>query len=415
MRVPRRLLIPISLRSFSRSPGSVFKTGTLAVAGAGHRYSFIPVDAVIYADLAKTWINQHVYGFGDVVSNPSLIRLPGYPVFVATLFAFFGQDHFTPIYVTQLIADIGTCFVSAWLAMELFADNAEFAKRAGQVTFAIAALCPFTAQYVALALTETLAIFCAATACLFFVRAVRAIDQPGSVREVVLCGLATAYGILLRPDGGILLVAFVAYLLWHAVRRKRAQLFRMATLLVCVALLPLIPWTVRNWRTFHVFQPLVPRYATAPGEYVPYGFNRWTKTWMADYVSVEEVFWKVSSEGGGEAVDVDQLPARAFDSAEERNEVSSLFDDLTDSQVLTPEMDAQFGEIARRRVRAHPLRYYVMLPAMRIANMWFRPRTETIPIDTRWWEFGDTTESVFAMSYAALDITLVLLGWPASW
>src|SRR5437763_2005033 len=111
--------------------------------------------------------------------------------------------------------------------MELFAEEPELAKRVGRLTFVISMLCPFTAQYVALALTETLAIFCGATACLFFVRAVRAIGKPGFNREVVFCGLATAYGILLRPDGGILLGAFLGYLLWRAARDRRAQLFRM--------------------------------------------------------------------------------------------------------------------------------------------------------------------------------------------
>ena len=34
------------------------------------------------------------------------------------------------------------------------------------------------------------------------------------------------------------------------------------------------------------------------------GFNRWVKTWMADYVSVQEVYWNVP----GEEIDVTRLP-----------------------------------------------------------------------------------------------------------
>jgi hypothetical protein len=45
-------------------------------------------------------------------------------------------------------------------------------------------------------------------------------------------------------------------------------------------------------------------------EYLAEGFNRWVHTGMADYVSVQEIYWKVS---GGD-IDVADLPERAFDS-----------------------------------------------------------------------------------------------------
>jgi hypothetical protein len=37
---------------------------------------------------------------------------------------------------------------------------------------------------------------------------------------------------------------------------------------------------------------------------------------------------------------------------------------------------------------------------LRIADMWLRPRTETLPSDTRWWEFDDDPE------WLALAVTL---------
>ena len=48
-----------------------------------------------------------------------------------------------------------------------------------------------------------------------------------------------------------------------------------------------------------------------------------------------------------------------------------------------------FGALAAERIHAGPLRYYVWLPALRIADMWLRPRTELFPSDPRWWEFND--------------------------
>ena len=50
---------------------------------------------------------------------------------------------------------------------------------------------------------------------------------------------------------------------------------------------------------------------------------------------------------------------------------------------VSPEIDSQFASIAAERVRAHPVRYYIQLPLLRIADMWLRPRTETLPSDRR--------------------------------
>jgi hypothetical protein len=115
------------------------------------------------------------------------------------------------------------------------------------------------------------------------------------------------------------------------------------------------------------------------------GFNRWTKTWIADYTSVQEVYWKVP----GDAIDVTRLPRRAFDSAGQRQDTEQVFADYNQDREVTPELDARFAALAAARIQAAPLRYYVWLPAMRIADMWLRPRTELLPSDPRWWEFDD--------------------------
>jgi len=154
---------------------------------------------------------------------------------------------------------------------------------------------------------------------------------------------------------------------------------------VVSALAPLVPWTVRNLHTLHRFEPLAPRYANDSDELVMAGFNRWVKTWLADYVSVEEIYWNVP----GEAIDVTRLPSRAFDSLEQKQETAQLFADYNRECEITPELDARFAALAATRIHAAPLRYYVWLPALRIADMWLRPRTELLPPDPRWWEFND--------------------------
>ena len=121
-------------------------------------------------------------------------------------------------------------------------------------------------------------------------------DGSPSWKAWICCGVAVSAGIQLRPDGGILLAAIGLYLLWRMLSQpaeQRAQLFWAGTLVLVISLAPLVPWTVRNWRQFHRFEPLAPRYASDPDEFVPSGFDRWMRTWIVDYVSTEEVYWQV--------------------------------------------------------------------------------------------------------------------------
>jgi hypothetical protein len=203
------------------------------------------------------------------------------------------------------------------------------------------------------------------------------------------CGLAIGAAILLRPDGGLLLFSLEAYLFVLLVRGWKDQpvpgLVKAGVILLVVSLVTLVPWTVRNLYTLHDFQPLAPRYANEENAFVPMGFNRWMRTWIVDYASVEDIYWAVP----GNVLDAGKLPSRAFDSAEQREQTTQLLEDYNDALHVTPELDARFAALAAERVRHSPFRYYVVLPLMRIADMWLRPRTETLPSDTRWWQFDD--------------------------
>ncbi len=162
-------------------------------------------------------------------------------------------------------------------------------------------------------------------------------------------------------------------------------ILRAGVILALSALAPLVPWTLRNLHTMHRFEPLAPRYANDADEPAMPGFNRWTKTWIADYTSVEEIYWNIP----GTAIDVTRLPHRAFDSAEQRQQTTQLFAKYNRDNDVAPELDAQFAVLAVTRIHAAPLRYYIWLPVMRIADMWLRPRTELLPSDPRWWQFND--------------------------
>jgi 4-amino-4-deoxy-L-arabinose transferase-like glycosyltransferase len=350
-------------------------------------------DSRLYADIAMNWLQYGVYGITDSGHvMPTLSRLPGYPAFLAAVFALFGWSNFRAVLLIQVVFDLATCFLVADLARRMFGG------RAAKAAFLLAALCPFLADYSAAALTETLEIFFTALALNFAVRGLENLKvATSSTVSWLASGFSIGACILLRPDGGILFAAVGAYLLVLLFARsknspekqqRRASAFRIirtGIILAFAAVVPLIPWTLRNLHTLHRFEPLAPRYANDSDELVMTGFNRWTKTWIADYTSVQEIYWNVP----GDAIDVSRLPRRAFDSEAQRQETAQIFADYNRDHDVTPELDARFATLAADRIHARPLRYYVCLPALRIADMWLRPRTELLPSDPRWWEFND--------------------------
>ena len=159
---------------------------------------------------------------------------------------------------------------------------------------------------------------------------------------VVLTALALSGAILFRPDGVLLAAVVVPGIWWYTRRGGKNVGLRAALLCGLLAMLPLIPWTIRNHRVFHVFQPLAPRYANDPGEDPLPGYVRWTKTWLAEYMSSPEVYWR----GDNIAIDIHMLPSRAFDSAEEYRETDKLISDYNVDTTITPELDARFAALA---------------------------------------------------------------------
>lgn len=362
----------------------------VGLAGLALRLAFvffspgITSDTLIYAEIARNWLKHGIYGLtvnGQIV--PTDVRLPGYPAVLAVFFAVFGADHYRALLLAQVVVDIGACFVIGDIARRLFSP------RAAKIAFLLAALCPFFANYAAAALTETLEIFFTALA-LDFALAALAQKDATPLKPWALCGACVGVCILLRPDGGLLLIAIELFLMALSLICIRAQKsvvphVKAAFAVGLIALAPLVPWTLRNMHTLHEFQSLAPRYANEEDEFVPMGFNRWVKTWIADYVSVEEVYWNVP----GDKIDIGNLPSRAFDSSQQKQQTAAILHDYNAVESISPALDARFAALASQRIQNKPLRYYVWLPGVRIADMWLRPRTELLPADTRWWEFNE--------------------------
>jgi 4-amino-4-deoxy-L-arabinose transferase-like glycosyltransferase len=358
-----------------------------------HAYPEVQGDPLIYGDIAKNWMLRGIYGLtsGGVI-HPTLIRLPGYPLFLILCFRLFGMEHYHAVMFAQTGVDLGTCLLIAAFARRIWSP------RAGWWALWLAALCPFTANFAAVPLTETLELFCTALA---FYALTRFLSQPGWPWALATAA-AWSYATLLRPDGALLPLALCPALVFYGRRRwGAAPMLRWALLCSVLSILPFIPWTLRNARTFHVFQPLAPRYAVDPGEDTDPGFNRWTKTVCVDLTCTWEVYWS----GNTDAINLHDLPARAFDTPQQEEQTRQLLAEYNRTTTITPQIDSEFAALAAERIRDHPLRYYLELPLARLADMAFRPRTELLWIELRWWQYKrHHAETEFAAAYAALNL-----------
>jgi alkylation response protein AidB-like acyl-CoA dehydrogenase len=190
------------------------------LAGLGLRLYFVRTqahvegDSFIYGDLALNLLKHHTYGVTEKLwIRPTLIRLPGYPLLMAGCFAIFGAEHYASLLYIQLAMDLATCWLLGALARRLMGE------RAGLCAMWLAALCPFTANYVAAGLTETSAIFCVALAFYALERWwERARDTAAWGVWVWPLGFSLAFAVLLRPDRLLLTLAVLPAMVWLAWR-----------------------------------------------------------------------------------------------------------------------------------------------------------------------------------------------------
>jgi hypothetical protein len=366
-------------------------------------------DSLIYGGIAKNLLlhGQFALTVGTGETYSTLIRLPGYPLFVAVCFKLFGMENYAAVTRVQIALELCGCLLLADMVRRVAPGRLK--QGAAHCALWLAVLCPFTAIYAANPLTEGPTLFVLSLAMWSATR----FQQKPSWGPALWFTFAVAYAALLRPDGALAALAFAPALVIlprqaRSVALQRGRIARIALVCVLLALTPFAAWTWRNWNVFHVIEPLAPRYATDPGEDIHSGWENWVKTWCLDFVSTYQIFWNVP----GDQLDVSLLPSRAFDSPAQYAETAALADDYNKTgQNFTDDIDARFGRLAAERNAAHPLRSHILLPLGRVADMWLRPRVENLPIDLDWWVYSHHyAETRFSWAYAGLNAAYLLLG-----
>jgi hypothetical protein len=377
-------------------------------------------DAPFYIELAWNWLKNGVYGFavhGQLTAVD--MRVPGYPAFLAAVFAVAGQSPRAAM-LAQVVVDLATCFVIALIAARLAPESSR--RRVALAGLWLAALCPFTANYTAVMLTETLVIFLTALAILVLLQT----DVGGAqvaragaflANPWLLAGIVVGFGTLVRPETPLVLFAAGLVLVAKWWRPADWMKLILAGLLMGLGLLlPLVPWAARNWNTLHDVQFLAPRYSELPGEYTPLGFTAWTNTWMWRFRDVYLTQWKVNEE----EIAIDELPAYAFDSPDEKERMADLLDEYTEALTIDPPLDQEFREIARERTEKHPLRTYVKVPLLRTLTLWFTPRVELLPSSGHLWPLreewqDDRPDFLVTLGLSVVNIIYIALALAGAW
>lgn len=446
--------LPATARRNGRWFAGLTLASALAAAGFAHFFPTVTDDGRLYLELAHSLLRTgHYARWMDGHWIASSARMPGYPLLLAAILRLAawspGAGHWAPIFTAQWLFQLGTAGCAAGLAWLIAPPNAsQRARRTAVIAaFGLTALCPFLSMFTAAVLTEMPAVFCTTAAIVCALLALRSLEQrheaanqerprpavrpapsgpraerPGPLPRGLnpafhpwlgwwaLCGLALAAGILIRPDTGLALIVLSLPLLARVVRRPQRRPALIAlVLLYAIALAPVAIWTARNWTVLHVFRPLVTVDATEVGELEYPGFDRWTKTWLAGYRGVEDFL----DNAPGEPLDPAALPPWALGHGPERAQTLALIAAYNRSDDFTAALDAQFARLAAERIRRHPARYYLALPAARMASLWLSPRIEFLPVDDHWWPPAGPWENDardFLVTCAYLGLNLVLLG-----
>src|SRR5262245_19401207 len=196
----------------------LFIAATFRISVAHWLPNDTPDDGRVYAQLARNVLEQHVYSHDpEAPFSPSLIRLPGYPLFLASIYSVFGHANNGAVRIVQALIDTGTCALIALLAFDWQPD--EKRKRfAALAALALSAVCPFTVIYTATILTAVLTNFLLVALLLAVTFALRKTsttedteENPSRFKKALvwwcLAGLIGGVAVMMRPDAGLFLAA----------------------------------------------------------------------------------------------------------------------------------------------------------------------------------------------------------------
>jgi 4-amino-4-deoxy-L-arabinose transferase-like glycosyltransferase len=206
---------------------AILALGILLRAALGIIHPYVFDDSHDYVQLAQRWLADGTYGLQTKSGWMTASRMPGYPLFLAGLFALFGNS-LRAVVLAQAILSTGTIALAYALARRA-------GPAAGLLAAALVAVDPLTIGFSAAILSEmpfTLCLLAALWACLRFH------DTRHPLWWIVL-GLLWGAAVYLRASALWLIIPLAV---WTAGPRHLPG----ALLAVALAFATLLPWWIRN-------------------------------------------------------------------------------------------------------------------------------------------------------------------------
>ena len=212
---------------------AILTSAVLFSASAIHRYSgyqaAINSDFIQYDGIARSLLDGEGYAYDG---RPTLIRGPGFPTWVAFIYALTGRSY-GAVVVGQVMLSVLLVYLTALLGRRLGGD------RASAVAAWLAAVSPLLGFYAGSPYSEPL--YTALS--LLGILAIPTHTRPNAYRQAALAGALIGLSCFVRSQNVLVPILLAAW--WVTRARWRGLLL---TLAFCASFAAVVaPWTARNY------------------------------------------------------------------------------------------------------------------------------------------------------------------------
>jgi 4-amino-4-deoxy-L-arabinose transferase-like glycosyltransferase len=218
-----------------------FRLGVFLAVYAEDPTRILTADSMSYVDSARALVQVGRFALApDLPDVPQTVRTPGYPLFIAGLYAIFGERH-APVILAQLVVSVATVGLVYLIGVRFWGATA------ATMAILILALDYTTFLYSQLLLTETLFTFALVLTVWIAIRFLLA--EQRRPRYALYLGLGLALQALIRPISYYLIFVILPGVLLIGTRSrwKRKELATVSLLILLPWVLLVGGWQVRNW------------------------------------------------------------------------------------------------------------------------------------------------------------------------
>ena len=210
----------------------------ISVQGMSH------VGDILYERLAVNLLAGHGFTTMDQLPfSPTAVRPPLYSLWIALVYALFGQNLVTIFYSQAFIGAI-TSVVVYWIGREVHSP------KAGLLSAFIYAIHPYPQLFVTTLFPEVFYSLLLALTVLFLWRAWK---RETDIQQWILAGVFSGLAALTRSEFFPFALFIVCLIL---VFRKSRRLIRGGMVFLLAMMLTVLPWTIRNYIHFKKILPI---------------------------------------------------------------------------------------------------------------------------------------------------------------